>query len=352
MNAQTTTKRGEKYAKIMYPSRVLVYLLCLLSVSATLKLESVSFPDLFLFISLPLLWPHLVFYFVNQFTNVYAAERRMFHFDSVVAGYMVAMLGFESLATLGIFNIALITQLMVFGPIGILSHGLGVGIGYALNTFVIPYSLEAGHSTYETLCALPLLIVGPALLGINSYFVEKKLYYQRANFKSMGEKDALTKLHNRRFFKEKLQQQFEFCRKGGIKSVLILLDIDEFKRINDTHGYSVGDEVIASVAKQLLDSVRQYDVVCRYGGEEFALLLIQCGEESAVNLAEKIRVKIGARTFLGESGDFSVSVSMGVVAYDPSFKSIHEWMHHADSVLYGAKRRGKNNVSSSPINLN
>ena len=340
-------QKGLRYAKSMYPSRVLVYIFCLISIAATLYQSNVSWITLAIYISLPLVWPHISYQIVKRFSNVYDAERRMFHFDSVVCGFMLPVLGPESLAALGIFNIALIAQLMVNGPFGLIWHSLFMSIGAVINFFILGITLTAGHSTAEVVSALPLLIGGPALLGINTYLVSKKLYSQRAIFKKFAEKDIVSGINNRRSLDKKLEEQFVMCQKGDTPATLMLIDIDSFSTINEKYGQDLGDKTIIDICAVIEGMVRQEDFIAHYTGR-FGILLFHCRTSAGSNLASRIRDQIAECNF--DHGE-SVTVSIGLAEYDAKFRSAREWMHHTEEALYGAKRRGKNQVSTAPLNI-
>ena len=169
-----------------------------------------------------------------------------------------------------------------------------------------------------------------------------------AEVKIKADRDGLTGLFNRAYFEEKLRQELKRHQRNGQKLSLLMLDIDYFKKINDTYGHLAGDFVLKQVAKLLQKNVRESDVVARYGGEEFVLLLPETDENSAWLLAERIRTKIEETYFGFQDKQINVTVSIGVTTLKPSpFTPIEKVIKEADQALYLAKKSGRNMVCVS-----
>ena len=160
--------------------------------------------------------------------------------------------------------------------------------------------------------------------------------------------DALTGLANRRQFYEVLGREYERAQRFGQPVSLILLDIDDFKQINDSRGHLAGDAVLHSVAATLAEVIREIDLAARYGGEEFAVLLPQTGPDGAANLAERLRSEIAARKIrFGTDEIAGVTASFGVAAGPVNEQTQIDLIASADAALYQAKREGKNHVTVS-----
>jgi diguanylate cyclase (GGDEF)-like protein len=157
--------------------------------------------------------------------------------------------------------------------------------------------------------------------------------------------DGLTKLYNHRFFQENLTREIARVGRSGATLTLILIDIDNFKQLNDRYGHAAGDQVLCEVARIMSGIVRESDVLARYGGEEFALVPNQTSLNGAVGLAEKIRMAIAEHDFLvdddGTQTATRVTVSVGVAAYREDRKT---FFNDADRALYRAKAAGKDCV--------
>ncbi len=159
-------------------------------------------------------------------------------------------------------------------------------------------------------------------------------------------KDPLTGLGNRRHFRAALERAIEVVARSGDSVLLLLLDIDHFKQINDAHGHLIGDQVLQAVARALADCIRPMDTVARYGGEEFAMILPNCRPACGHAVAERIRHSIEALTVaISPQTELRVTVSIGG-AYAPQWvrSTADLWVERADQQLYRAKADGRNLV--------
>ena len=153
--------------------------------------------------------------------------------------------------------------------------------------------------------------------------------------------DGLTGLHNHRRFQEMLEEQVEEAKRYEHKLSLMLVDIDHFKKVNDTYGHPKGDQVLRRVARVLNEFARTTDRVCRYGGEEFAIIMPQTDKNGGRLLAERFRTEIKEQVFESDQGDFSVTFSVGVCTFPDQARHKQELIDKADQALYHAKNHGR-----------
>ncbi|RMH41352.1 MAG: diguanylate cyclase [Deltaproteobacteria bacterium] len=161
---------------------------------------------------------------------------------------------------------------------------------------------------------------------------------------TMATTDGLTGLMNHRTFQERAADMIERAARHGHKVGLLLTDVDHFKKVNDTYGHPVGDEVLRRVAQVLGAAVRKIDVVARYGGEEFVVLLEAVDEAGAVGLADRIRQDVAAQVVDTEKGPLQVTMSFGVAMFPDDADRREDLIERADMALYRAKESGRNRV--------
>ncbi|OYT99378.1 MAG: GGDEF domain-containing protein [Burkholderiales bacterium PBB1] len=162
----------------------------------------------------------------------------------------------------------------------------------------------------------------------------------------LSSRDALTGLANRRQFELTITGEIDRVARAGESALVLMADIDHFKRVNDTYGHPAGDQVIRVVAAALQDCVRPMDTVARYGGEEFAIILPNCPTAFGLTVAERIRAKVERRPINVAPGvDVNVTISIGG-AFAPQWvrSSAALWVERADRQLYLAKTQGRNRV--------
>ena len=172
----------------------------------------------------------------------------------------------------------------------------------------------------------------------------------RERLRFIGLTDGLTGVNNRRFFDQRLHEELERTRRDGVSLGCLFIDLDHFKRINDSFGHQVGDEVLRNVAQLIREQLRTIDVVARYGGEEFAVLLAQADMDLSIEIAERIRTSIEQWEYDSNEIELEVSASVGVATTEliESSDVIEEMAHRlveaADQAVYRAKESGRNRV--------
>lgn len=179
--------------------------------------------------------------------------------------------------------------------------------------------------------------------------LENAINHER--LKHIGLTDALTGVHNRRYFDRRLTEEVERVQRTGQPLACLFLDVDHFKKVNDTHGHQVGDRVLQEVAARVKAQLRLSDALGRYGGEEFSALLVQTDAEQALDIAERIRAAIAAEPFrLGGDHNLTVTMSVGMAMLSPQncagdvAACAERLVAQADEAVYRAKQGGRNRV--------
>jgi diguanylate cyclase len=214
------------------------------------------------------------------------------------------------------------------------------------------YASQVGIEVFDTFAAWPVnaytfMLAAVSQFFISSLFVLMLSYKLNRNLESIATVDSLTGVLNRRGLEDASIKMQDICKRINLSMAVLLIDIDYFKKVNDTYGHLVGDDVLRHIAKTIDSVLRSSDVLGRYGGEEFCAFLPNTTESDAIGLAERIRAAIEAAPIkLGLDVTLKTTVSIGVAdsvraGYD--FKGL---LATADSAMYGAKNGGRNRVMS------
>lgn len=178
----------------------------------------------------------------------------------------------------------------------------------------------------------------------NKLDVIKKINFMYSQTKHMSVTDALTGLYNRRHLENNLEREFLRAQRYKNDLSIAILDVDFFKKINDTHGHLCGDYVLKEIAYLALQTFRKTDMVFRYGGEELLVILTETSLDKALIPLERLRAGIAEYPFSYSDKAFSVTVSIGADALSEKFESAEALVQSADDALYKAKDTGRNRV--------
>ncbi|MCC7055469.1 MAG: diguanylate cyclase [Gemmatimonadaceae bacterium] len=189
-------------------------------------------------------------------------------------------------------------------------------------------------------------VVKAAVASIQRAHLMELAHADNVRLAALAQTDPLTQVLNRRALTERLASELDRARRYGHSVAVLMMDLDHFKQVNDTHGHLVGDGVLKDTAEVLRAAVRSADFVARYGGEEFVVVLPETSMEGAVIFAERLRERIATTPFLGSAGQpMRLSVSVGVSLFPaPRITSVDDLLSAADAALYRAKADGRNCV--------
>lgn len=215
---------------------------------------------------------------------------------------------------------------------------------------------SASDSMYQNVTMFPLSTLGESSekICIMVYDVTDqalgKMNIEKLNdeLEEVSRIDGLTRLFNRRYWQEQFEREYKRALRSDEVSTVVMLDIDHFKKVNDTYGHQAGDKVIQSLAKVISDTIRETDNAGRYGGEEFAILLPDTSVEAAVTVAERLRVAAEQQVVTHEDDRIQYTISIGAAQFSAHFETALVWLEHADQALYAAKEGGRNQVVLAP----
>ncbi len=187
----------------------------------------------------------------------------------------------------------------------------------------------------------PMFVVGACYI-ITVFYNGVRIVIENIALQKMAITDSLTGLYGHHYLSFRLEAEFNRHKDTRGNFCVVMIDVDLFKQVNDTHGHEVGNTVLVAVAKILKSGVRGYDLAARYGGEEFALILLRVEEDIAYQTIERIRSAIAAQKFYSPQGEFHVTISAGVcLNRNPEVRSKDDMIRLADQALYQAKSQGR-----------
>jgi diguanylate cyclase (GGDEF)-like protein len=157
--------------------------------------------------------------------------------------------------------------------------------------------------------------------------------------------DALTNLYNRGYWEERLELEFKRFSRSNMPSVLVMLDIDHFKRVNDTFGHQGGDAVLRKLSELLLSQYRETDIIGRYGGEEFAILLLDTQTNQALELIKNLTEKLANTKIIHNNKTIEITLSFGLTEINSDIRRHDQWIDTADKALYKSKQNGRNQAT-------
>jgi diguanylate cyclase (GGDEF)-like protein len=212
------------------------------------------------------------------------------------------------------------------------------------NYTVMPLSIEANPIGYLVECQVKeqdkdkfSILAQQFLLGLKRAFL-----YQR--IQELAIMDTLTQALSRRYCLERIHEELERSKKFDYKCSFLMSDIDHFKDINDRYGHLVGDAILREVSKVIKENIRQIDLIGRYGGEEFLIILTETDKEQAIAAAERIRESIEEKHIKVYDEELKVTISMGISVFPDEASDVQTLIEKADSALYQAKQEGRNRV--------
>ncbi|MBA4371530.1 MAG: diguanylate cyclase [Thermodesulfovibrio sp.] len=215
----------------------------------------------------------------------------------------------------------------------------------------VTYNIDATFRKLQTttiliaVFAFTTIVLIVTILWLLTRRLILKITEIRKTIEELATMDALTKVSNRRFVLQQFEEEFERTKRQGNPFCCIMLDIDHFKAVNDRYGHLAGDDVLTEVAARITKIIRKYDLIGRYGGEEFILVLPDTGIEHAEILAGRINQEIKTTPI----NNIEVTVSLGVTYYLNTDRSINDIIKRADDRLYDAKKAGRDCVKASAL---
>ena len=287
------------------------------------------------------LGPHIGWWLASRAPNPRNAERRNLLADQFLSGMWMVPMQFSLLPSVLAMTLTGMDSVAGGGwwlfARGLALQALGIGVG----VLVFGWQWQPQSSMLTVLACVPLLVLHPFAVGYIALHAVQRLNVKRLELERLSQHDGLSGLFNRTHWEHLVRGEFARFRRQGEPVVLVLADLDHFKRLNDTHGHAAGDEAIRRFAQSLVRVLRETDVCGRYGGEEFGILLPFTNVDAAREVMERLRRDLHEHPLVEGA---TVTASFGMVELTRGIDSVEAWLRKVDQMMYHAKNKGRDRV--------
>lgn len=337
---RSTRRPRQPLHATVYPFRILGMGLTALPVGMVLAEQRAGIAAWAFLAFAALLWPHLARWRSARSSNPERTERQNLLLDSAIAGLWVPLIHFNLLPSALVVTLATVDKINT-GIRRLWLRSLpGMLAAIALGGVLTGFAFAPVTGMAVIIACMPILVIHTVAVSLNGYRLVRRAHYQNLRLDELSRTDPLTGLENRRQWEVHAQRVLDRQHTGA---TLVMVDLDQFKAINDVHGHAVGDDVLRAVAATLRECIGGHGHAVRYGGDEFAVAM-EVDESRALAIAESIRRQVGELSF-PDAPDLRCTVSLGVAGAQPNM-SLRRWMVAADTALYRAKDLGRDRVAT------
>lgn len=335
--------RGRGFARRLWLPRavgLLLSLSCIVSVQIT---QPVSIGLWILLLANALLWSPLAYWRAVRARDPYRTELGNLLLDCGSAGFWAASMGFNLLPSVTLLAMTGMNMLgaggLAFWRRGLLAQLAGILVGLV----VLRHPVAIQTSTAQIYACLPMIVAYPWALGLVSFRLAQQLSRRKQELELISKQDGMTGLHNRTHWDQLLQREFARCKRSGAEASLVMIDLDNFKLVNDRFGHQAGDEMLRQFSGLLARTIRTSDLAGRFGGDEFGILLPDTSPERALDLIRRLQERLHEMQAgsPGERQNVRVGMSCGVAGFDRAYDDVAHWLQAADFALYRAKAQGR-----------
>lgn len=286
------------------------------------------------------IWPHLAWQLACRSAVPHRSEILNLKIDAVIAGVWIGLMGVTTLPAAALI-VMIGMNLMGSGGFRLFIAGIMIMLLSTLATLQLTGTLVLRlPGPLEWGLTLPVLMLYPMLFAWVSHRTALRLAEHKRRLELMSTRDGMTGVFNRRHWEILLRNEYDQCRRSQCAGTLLIIDIDHFKTINDTWGHDVGDQAIVAITRQLQLTLRSCDVIGRFGGDEFAVIMSRTSAESAIAAMSRVHERLKNMPLPGAPAQ-RLRISVGVAPWGPQFGHYREWLKAADVALYKAKNAGR-----------
>ncbi|PJR68373.1 diguanylate cyclase [Raoultella sp. T31] len=332
--------RNASFIKRVYLLRQAGVILCFIPIYSVLEEQSHHKITIALLILNALTWPSIAYIASIMSKDMLNTEKKNMILDSCWAGMWIAVMQVSPIPSIFIVSIQIADRYAAGGWRILKPALLCMLLSFTLIWLLNDFNYTTEFSTRTVWFSLPLATCYPILLSVVSRRLSIKLRKRRELLEKQALMDPGLDLPNRRFFEQKMEGAFRATRKKRILSYLLLIDVDNFKYINDTYGHEVGDAVLSRISTILRECAGAQDIPARFGGDELAVIVNNSNDQLVLAMVHAIQERIEVLS-LPSHKDISCTVSIGI-SCAKNKTSIISWIREADEMLYEVKRNGKN----------
>jgi diguanylate cyclase len=342
--------RGLRFVARIHRMRMLGTALCTLPIASVLLERDASAAYWMLLFINALVWPQLALWAGRRARDPVATEFRSLTMDSAFGGAWIAAMAVSAGPAAVFATLLTADKVAAGGPRLLLRSSVALAGGFAVTWLLLGLPLQPVSSPRTLLACVPFMFVYTVALSMLTYRLRGQIMLRNRELDHMARMDPVMQVANRPHFEAVAALELSRFHRTGRPAALVLIDVDHFKTINDRFGHGTGDAVLKRIAANLREAVRDIDVAARYGGDEFALLLVDTDRTRALVIAERLRQTVAQQAFAGQPG-LACSLSIGVAEAVRAHTCLDAWAHAADAALYRAKAAGRNQVEASRMDV-
>ena len=292
-------------------------------------------------------WPHVAWLVASRSAHPSAFERVSLYADSALGGVWIALMHFSLLPSVLIATMLIVDKVGLAGFRFALRTTAALVVAGVATSAVLGFPADLDTPMSVVIACTPFLVAYPLAITGLMHALASRAAQQNRWLAHVSATDELTGLPNRRQGLLAAAQTLAYQRRHGGAAVLVVIDIDRFKQINDRYGHPAGDDILRRVAKTLRECSRTIDTPARYAGDEFLLALPATTLEGATEMMRRIRSEVAGASFDTAPG-LSCTISLGAAEAHTDMADVEDWIQQADAALYEAKARGRDQLVCAP----
>lgn len=286
-------------------------------------------------------WPHVAYLLSRRSRHPARTEFRNLIADSALGGIWIAVMQFNLLPSALLAVMLSVDKIGVAGWRFLARTAAAQVLACVATSAILGFPVQLYSSMFNIVASLPFLFAYPMAISTAAYALGRKVIEQNHMLEYLNRIDDITGLFNRRHWEESAERELARYQRTRRPAVVMMIDIDDFKQVNDRHGHIVGDAMLRCVAKVLKTSLREIDSPARYGGDEFCVLLAETSTHGAREVAERLRLLV-ERIECEQAPGVHCTISIGIAEAHRLLVSVQDWVNLADTAMYRAKNGGRN----------